>query len=260
MKARIEIYKSRGCRIVVTGIEDREELYSPEFSTEVGEFSYLDTVTINGLLKVNSKDEETLEEIKIFDHSQEEIDGILYNVTDECTFKLEEDGLYRVIHVILPLKEWIDKFIEAGEEIPYEFIYVWDGIKVLKYEEGEYHNVSYEELFEHLTGEKTEENTNIAHTCQETFSVCRTERCYFNIASKLLHEYCPMHCNLDGVRDLIYKRDLLWMALNVVKYLLEKSAFLEAQRIIEQFLECNDFCRDGLKRKGGADCGCNSKS
>ena len=61
-------------------------------------------------------------------------------------------------------------------------------------------------------------------------------------------------------KELIYKRDLLWMVMNVITYLLELGSFLEAQRIIEQFTRCNNFCKEELKGKGGVSCGCDTSN
>jgi hypothetical protein len=146
------------------------------------------------------------------------------------------------------------------ENIPYDNIYIYDNLKIYKYTNNEFIQVPYSEIFEHDSEGSNIENSTLSFKCNETFSFCHTKKCYTKIATKLLNKYCPLDCNLESFRELIYKRDLLWMVMNVITYLLELGSFLEAQRIIEQFTHCNDFCKEELKSKGGVSCGCDTNN
>ena len=58
---------------------------------------------------------------------------------------------------------------------------------------------------------------------------------YSNNKSKNGH--CAGECdNVDyNTEDIIYKRDLLWITLNVIRYLIEDNLFEEAEQILEDF-------------------------
>jgi len=49
---------------------------------------------------------------------------------------------------------------------------------------------------------------------------------------------------------------MVWMAINVIKYLVEFNQFAEAQRLIERLSSCNGLCGSNKSsRKGGCGCG-----
>ena len=57
--------------------------------------------------------------------------------------------------------------------------------------------------------------------------------------------------------DLIFRRDLVWMAINVIKYLTECSQLAEVERIIEIIKGCNSLCsNDKYSMKSYAGCNC----
>lgn len=41
--------------------------------------------------------------------------------------------------------------------------------------------------------------------------------------------------------NLIFKRDFVWMTINVIKYSVSLGQYAEAQRILEQVNTCNGF-------------------
>lgn len=60
---------------------------------------------------------------------------------------------------------------------------------------------------------------------------------------------------------LIYNRDIIWMAINVIKYLIELGQYYEAQRVLEDITQCGGICKDVMVDKntiGGGGCGCNN--
>lgn len=61
--------------------------------------------------------------------------------------------------------------------------------------------------------------------------------------------------------NLIFKRDFVWMTINVIKYSVSLGQYAEAQRILEQVNTCNGFC-DSINNKyktlnRSSGCGCN---
>lgn len=256
MKAEIEICQKEGCAIVITGQEVLNAEYSESTSTNAGEYTYLETLVINALYKVNSSEEETLLNVTICNHALEEIDGHFYQVPDSSSFTLDEDGLYKIVHIIVPTKTWIQNYKELTGNYPdmFESIYVSDGTSMYLFKDGEYTTVGINELI----NARSEDIAvcNLVYCDQYTFTLCHLDNCLFKICSKLLKEYCPLECTNNIESDLVLKRDILWMAKNVIAYLLEEDKFLEAQRIMENFNTCNSFCDDNTNNNGGSGCGC----
>ena len=63
-------------------------------------------------------------------------------------------------------------------------------------------------------------------------------------------------CDHNKYNDYIFARDIIWMTLNIIDYLVGFKQYLEAQRILEVFQKCGGFCKDFSKTKPQADCGC----
>lgn len=235
MKIQFDLYKNQRCQLEVIGSDIFDE-----------SIEYSDSITINTLYKVNSKEEEILIKIDSNKHIIE--DGV--QDYDISIFNLEEDGLYKIEHFIIPTLEWIEKTQDFSE---YQMIYVTDGDRFYKYYNQELEEVQLEEILE-----VNSEYCNFKKDNVYTFSTCNLYTCYYNICRKLLLEYCGQNCvksNSDS-----YNRDLLWMAINTINYLVEKGSFFEAQRILEIVSDCHGLCNQKSKNKGEKGCGCHTNS
>lgn len=89
---------------------------------------------------------------------------------------------------------------------------------------------------------------------QYTFFMQYLMDCYYRIASRLLQELCPKSCNKGS--ELVFNRDLVWMAINVINYLIETFQYYEAQRYLEIIEDCGGVCNN--KRQERLGCGCRS--
>lgn len=85
------------------------------------------------------------------------------------------------------------------------------------------------------------------------FSYCNLRKCFIKICQDILNSKTKP-CQQDTDSDLIYKRDLLWAAINVIKYMVEIGRFNEAYRVLQEMISCNGICpqQSSSKRK----CGC----
>ena len=82
-------------------------------------------------------------------------------------------------------------------------------------------------------------------------------RCYIKIAEKLLK--LNIKCVQDNLKELTFNRDVIWMAINIIKYLVESDNLAQAVVILNKIEYCNGLCKnannDTLNTSG---CGCSS--
>ena len=142
------------------------------------------------------------------------------------------------------------------EENGFTSVYFIDGEDVYKVNPvtREIIKVEIEELLE-----INPEGSTIIKETKNTFSLCHLLECFYNICKDLLSKLCPINCNSkSSYQELILNRDLIWMAINVIRYCIDLGQYYEAQRFLEQIQGCGTICRqydvNKLKQAGG--CGC----
>lgn len=113
---------------------------------------------------------------------------------------------------------------------------------------GETREVSIEELLE------VNENNLIKYS-YNFFSVCNLRKCYVALCQKIFNDRAFDRC-FDSKVDssLIYRRNLVWAALNVIEYLIDSQQYCEAQRLYQKVTQCNGLC--SKSELGTKDCGC----
>ena len=86
------------------------------------------------------------------------------------------------------------------------------------------------------------------------FQLCKLRKCYIKAAKAILDKRAPIRCDSKGVDySDIYKRDLLWSAMNTIMYLAESEQFEEAERLLERITGCNGLCENTNSK---CNCGC----
>lgn len=260
MDSIFKICKKGACGITITGLEKDNDEYLSEDSeiiVSTRNYAYSQTVTLNAITSIKSNGEETLQEYTIVKH---EMDCI-----DESDVELPIDGLYQVTHIIIPNKEWLDYVLERDEGAldAYNLIYYYDieAQSFMKYADGKSTPASVEEVLQvnALPPSDIREKTHtIIRGDKNTFSMCHLNDCFYKICKNLLSNL-PGRCQnkLDDFKLLIYNRDIIWMSINVIKYLIELAQYYEAQRILEDITQCGGICNnvDTSSVKGGG-CGC----
>lgn len=249
-----KLCKKGNCGVTITDLNDGE-YQDVSILTTSGNiyYTYLESATVNTLSSINYEGESTVQVTEINKHYKTE-DGV--NVLDESNLDFAVDGLYEVNHIILPTMEWYQ--IYQTEVLNYfDSVYVVSGDQILKLdvETREFNVVTIEELLE-----VNPTNTTIIKETKNTFSLCHLLECFYNICKDLLSKLCPINCRTKTeYQDLIFNRDLIWMAINVIRYCIELGQYYEAQRILEQIQGCGTICaqydKNKLRNAGG--CGCN---
>lgn len=261
MNSVFKLCKSSPCSVSVLGLEEENEeyLFDSDITISTRAYTYEQSVTLNAIYTVSSSGEETLIQNEVNVHKDK--------IIDESIFEMPTDGIYKIIHMIIPTDEWLDYVIkrDPGALDVYHSIYVYslEMSAFIKYnpEDSTYSPVNIQELLEvnacppQDTFEKT---TTLIKDDKTTFNICHISECYYLLCKNLfdaLTAKCAYNTNNNKLD--IYNRDLIWMSINIIKYLLEKGQYFEAQRILERVTFCGTICKQVLSNnKNISNCGC----
>ena len=243
MELNINVTTSDNCKIMVSDIST---YLAEDFSGTVkGKFKYSDTVSIDVLQ--HNKTTETVYRDPVYTK---------HDTLQPINIPVKFDGWFDVIHLVLPSIEWFNREIDKSEGSAlglYDLVYFSDGIDIYKYLDG---NVSQVTIIEVL--EVNPINTTVSKTNRDYVSICFLRKCYINLCQQIFEDRGFSRCwNKNKVdSELIYKRDLVWMAINVIKYLTECEQLAEVERIIETIQGCNGLCVSSNLTSKTNGCGC----
>lgn len=243
MELNINVTTSDNCKIMVSDIST---YLAEDFSGTVkGKFKYSDTVSIDVLQ--HNKTTETVYRDPVYTK---------HDTLQPINIPVEFDGWFDIIHLVLPSIEWFNREIDKSEGSAlglYDLVYFSDGIDIYKYLDG---NVSQVTIIEVL--EVNPINTTVSKTNRDYVSICFLRKCYINLCQQIFEDRGFSRCwNKNKVdSELIYKRDLVWMAINVIKYLTECEQLAEVERIIETIQGCNGLCVSSNLTSKTNGCGC----
>lgn len=243
MELNINIITDAHCKVI---IEDNTE-YLSEASTGIskGSFKYSDTVSV--VVLQHNKTQETVVKSPTYD----------YHTSDYIEVPVGFDGWFTINYIVLPNKDWFDREREksSGSALSlYDIVYFVDNGYIYKYVNGEIDGASIEEVLE-----VNPINTTISKTSKDYVSICFLQKCYVNLCQQIFNDRGFSQCwNKNSVdSELVYKRDLVWMAINVIKYLTEFNQLAEVERIIEQINGCNGLCKsNSTYQPASSGCGC----
>lgn len=247
MKIDIKVCTSNTCQAIIEDATPAGE-YLPESSTDVaeGRFRRSDVVTIDMLVLNKTEGEEI--HTPIFIAPQPDPIG--------NTISIKFDGWFSVCRVVLPTKEWLTRELEkeTGSAINlYQVIYYSDGSEIYKYVGGECKPATLKDIVTRNT-----EGTTLSVVHKNYVSICFLKKCYLSLCQQIFNSRgfskCWNKSQIDS--DLVFRRDLLWMAINVIKYRVEFNQLAEAQRIIEQIGGCNGLCKQEFRQTPTHGCGC----
>ena len=197
-------------------------------------FKYSQTYTINAVVKFTTDKNGELVDISINDHCSK---------LDEFHYTFKDDGYYEIYHIILPSKDWYDTNTSSLDLD----IYVTDGTDIYKKDKDTLSVIAPEELLVAKC-----EGTTLSLTSLAQFSICNLYACYID-ACKKLFEGTLSSCSKESADT--FKRDIVWMAINVIKYYVELGQLMEAQRLLEELTKCGGICND-IKSSSKQGCGC----
>lgn len=252
MELKIKVCTNDSCKVII--LDDTgtgENGYLPESSLVIvkNRFKYSDTVSID-VLQHNKAD-------------GPEIQLPVYTLHDDgnksVTMPVGFDGWFNVYHIVLPTKDWFDREMgkTAGSAVTmYATVYYSDGIYIYKYFNGTSTTVTVDEIVE-----RNIEDTTISRTYNNYVSICFLKKCYISLCQQIFNSRGFSKCwSKNAVAaELSYKRDLVWMAINVIKYMVQSNQLAEAERIIEQIGGCNGLCKSEYSKWPEQGCGCSQR-
>lgn len=248
MNPLVNICEGDKYEIILTDVTQDSDEYISESGTSVykeNKFKYSDTNTINIITKVTIDKTQVLSTI-ITDHSSH---------LDEAHYKMESDGYYVIHHLILPTLEWLQEELNRshgvlGNDVA---VYVCDCDNIYYYYKGELKQKTPEDIIQINTTD-----TTISKVLIERFSIAYLYDCFISLC-KQIFKIANLRClNKSDFGDLQFKRDFIWMSLNVIKYYTEMGQLLESQRILEEINYCGGLCNEEqLATQSSSGCGCN---
>lgn len=242
MNLDIKITTSDSCKVIIEDISN----YLSEQSTSQAKnnFKYSDTISL-AVLKLNKVKEAEYKKYKFFEHME----------CRQFPMEVKFDGWFTVNYIVLPSSDWFYK--ELNKEVSslnlYNTVYFTDGSTIYKYINGNIETATVEEIVEINTV-----NTTLSRISKDYVSICYLRKCYIDLCQQIFESRgfssCWNKSNIDS--ELIYKRDLTWMAINVIKYLTECEQLYEVERIIELIKGCNGLCPSKNSTSNTSGCGC----
>ena len=244
MELYFKICKYDTCGVSITGLEKENQSYSESSTKDT--YSYEDTVSLNVLVPVNKKGEDELpyDQYQIIEHTGE----------DKSIFTFPKDGLFKVVHAIIPTKAWYNKW---GASVSHNMYYYyrdpeWEEGKFYKQANGKIEEVSIQDVIgpNWNSGADTTKCT-IYKGVQYTFNICNTEKCFYDFTQDYLNNIC--NCDKDNnSRD----RDIIFMSMHILKYLIDLGRYFEAQELVEKLHGCTGLCKMSQLTSNSSGCGC----
>lgn len=192
----------------------------------------------------------------------------------------QDGGWFTIMHFVLPkvekacdakrfleIKDYIsdeqiDQVLGETGDLEQRTIYVGryftDGtyLYTLK-ENGEIEKVNLEEFIE-LASEgniQLVRQYGIYVEVQNFFSMCHLRKCFASLCKKVFDDTAFTRCfTKTNDSELVYRRDLVWAALNSIQYYIDSGQYAEAQRLLERLTSDCGLCKS--EDTGTRGCGC----
>lgn len=249
MNSIFKICSSDNCNILILGLEKDCKQYSEQEQVDKNSYKYEQSITIN-VVRGIEYEEDNLQPI----YTSMGVDILTHSPTsiDESKIQLPKDGLYEVSHIILPTQEYFDEAFDSIEFSNGFYFYNTVSNKICKY------TSTVEEIQIDEILAINPEGSSVIRSDKLTFSICRLNHCFYYLCRNLLSTFCGKCINkLSSTKQDVYNRDIVWMAINVIQYLVESEQYFEALRILQSLNSCgSSLCSVTTTTVKGGDCGC----
>lgn len=225
----------------ITPIGENGYLPTESDYSNYNNFKYEDSIGIAVVQHYKSNGEELLHSYKYIPHNEDQ---------QFIEIPTNFDGYFKLCYIVLPTKQFVDT-LDNLEDLTW---YYSDGIKLYKKSSN---TIEQEIQLQEIL------NINIYNTTISKFedtlmSICNLKKCFIIQCTKILESKIFTKCAYKNKVDenLIFNRDLLWMFINTISYLVEFGQFLEAQRLLELIQSCNGICKSNHRESNSNGCGC----
>lgn len=252
MKLNININIDEYCNILITD----NSIYQDENDININpsKLKFLDTVSIVTIIHQDTR-EDKLKYYYIDKHNSR-----FFKVP--ITF----DGVFVIQFVVVPTIEWYNKSLKSvsKEDLIQAFggkLSIWDGQQILEITVNSKESVPILEFIED-TGYSS---LSVNRYKEKLLSTSKLRKCYVNLCQKIFNDKNFSSCQSKNKVDneLIYKRDLIWMTINVITYLWQLgNSDLEIASLLKQVNKCNGLCSpypDDSIIINNNGCGCSGK-
>ena len=242
----IKVCAGAQCAVKITEVAG-DYLNESSTATAKNKFRYSDTVSID-VLQLNKSTDYQI---------QSPVFTVRDNEVKSVQLPVSFDGWFTVCHIVLPSDKWFDSELKKDTNSAinlYDVVYYTNGKQVFKYINNNSQEVSINEIIN-----RNSEGTTISIVKKDYVSVCFLRKCYINLCRQLFNSNITAECstNKSNNCDLVFQRDLVWMALNTIQYVTELNQLAEAERIIEQLGRgCNGLCKQTFEQLSKSGCGC----
>lgn len=243
MKLTVKINSLGNCKLAIQDISN----YLPESSNYTSEW--------NQPLKKSDTSSLLLAVVENVLKESIEVKQISYN----SNISIDFDGNFKLYYLVLPTRKCIYNNIKLLDNYNHDFIYYIHENKVWKYKGDIQNDVIISDLIQLIeTVSLPNIRSTISSVNKEQVSICSLQKCYVNLCQQIFEHKAFSQCfNKNDIdKELIYKRDLVWMAINVIDYLARCGQFEEANRYIKLLNGCNGVCGDKKITTNGNGCGC----
>lgn len=262
MKLRIEILQEQDSDLV---IKHKDVFYKEDYDRKTYFYP--------------TKQESVILNVVIY-HSLHE-DKVVYTSINDTDIKSDiynnsPDGHYTIHHLIIPNYIWYNQHVsdepevleffndeEDQNDLPFDVTKVIeDPIEITSDSKIIYYNG--EEVVDEdgtvITDLSKLVNLNIPNTIyqmsSDTFLIGNLYKCFVNISMKLL-DACLDRCLVERDNQLAYIRNIVWMGLNAIRYLVDQENLSKAQQILERLNACPGLCNNPKPHLNTQSCGCN---
>lgn len=252
MKLNININTDNYCNILV---EDKS-IYQDEMSTSISSnrLKFSDTISIVTIIHSDTR-EDKLKYFHISDHK-----------SSKFKVPINFDGVFTVTYTVIPTKKWYDRILKSvsKEKLVEAFggkICIYDGQYIIEIKQTSDDYIPISDFID----SGYQDNKSVSAYNKQLLSICKLRKCYVNLCQQIFENknFSPCWSKNKVDSELIYKRDLVWMAINVITYLWKLGHNNEEiQRLLTQINSCNGLCQPYLvsNSEGNSNgCGCSSK-
>lgn len=228
--------------VQITELDDGNQ-YLPEGSTLTAKnrFRFEDTASID-IFRLNSTE------------GQKDTPAvtILRDNLRTSQIKLNSDGWFTAIHIVIPTKDWVYRELSKKNSIihTYDRVYFTDGNEIYTCIKGELNRTTLQTLLDEIS-----DNTTISRTDTDYVSISR-------LLKQLTEAYKTLFQNRmynGGCKTNACEANRLQAAVNLIRHYVRMGQLAEAERIIEKVNYFNSPIPNKHSRKDTKtynDCGC----